>query len=450
MRILWVKIGGLWPPNTGGRLRSLNILSELAREHEVSVLTTHLPGEDPQELRRQLEHCSRVDSFPFAAPKFRDGRFPLALARSWFSAMPVDVYKHRVPALRREVERRFQAGEVDLCVADFLVAAPNVPFDSAVPVVFFEHNVEYQILKRMASVQTQPLRRALLNYEWRKMRRYEAAVCRQARLTVAVSTQDRDMLLSDAAGAAIYDVPTGVDVGYFKAKGTPEDPAELVFTGSMDWHPNEDAIRHFIDQILPHIREEMPHIKLTVVGRNPSEGLRRDALRSGVRVTGTVDDVRPYVDAAAVYVVPLRIGGGTRLKIFEALAMGKAVVSTGIGVEGLPLTSGQHYLRADEPAAFASAVVSLLRDPERRRALGGAGMRLIHERYAWPQVAREFGAYCEAARGQRAPASVAQVEWQEDPRGGTRRRLSGTGGLLRAHGARSTIPARQLKSKAGD
>lgn len=435
MRILWVKIGGLWPPNTGGRLRSLNILSELAREHEVSVLTTHLPGEDPQELQRQLSHCRRVDSFPFAAPKFRDPRFPFTLARSWFSAMPVDVFKHRVPALRREVERRFAAGEVDLCVADFLVAAPNVPFDTAVPVVFFEHNVEYQILKRLASVQAQGLRRVLLDHEWRKMRRYEAAVCCQARLTVAVSPQDRDMLLADAGDAVIHDVPTGVDVGYFKAKGTPEDPAELVFTGSMDWHPNEDAIRHFIDQTLPHIREEMPHIKLTVVGRNPSEGLRRAAQSSGVRVTGTVDDVRPYIDAAAVYVVPLRIGGGTRLKIFEALSMGKAVVSTGIGVEGLPLTPGQHYLQADDPAAFASAVLSLLRDPERRRALGDAGRRLTHERYAWPQIARVFGTYCEAACGSHAPVQYAAPD--SDP-------LPDTDGPLRAPIARSDSRSRQL------
>jgi glycosyltransferase involved in cell wall biosynthesis len=396
---LWVKVGGLWPPNTGGRLRSLNILSELAREHEVSVLTTHLPGEDPAELKRQLGHCSRVDSFPFAAPKFRDPRFPLMVARSWFSAMPVDIYKHRVPALRREVERRLKAGEVDLCIADFAVAAPNVPFDTAVPVVFFAHNVEYQILKRLARAQKGLLRRILLGIEWRKTRRYEAKICRQARLTVAVSPQDRDMLMADAGGAVIHDVSTGVDVDYFKANGAEEDSAELVFTGSMDWHPNEDAIRHFIDDILPHIHREMPRAKLTVVGRNPSGGLRRSAEQAGVRVTGTVDDVRPYIDAAAVYVVPLRIGGGTRLKVFEALSMGKAVVSTGVGVEGLPLAPGEHYLKADDPEAFASAVVSLLRDPARRHALGEAGQRLTHERYAWPKVAREFGSYCESARG---------------------------------------------------
>ena len=399
MRILWVKIGGLWPTNTGGRLRSFNILSELAREHEVSVFTTHLPDEDGEALKRQLPQCKRVQSFPFAAPKFRDRRFPLVLARSWFSSLPVDVYKHRVPELRRAVDELLAAGEIDLCIADFVFAAPNVPLGGPVPVMFFSHNVEYQILRRLADAQDDPIRRGLLAIEWRKMRRYEAEVCRKARLTVAVSAHDRELHQADAADAVIRDVPTGVDVGYFKANGTPEDPVELVFTGSMDWHPNEDAIRHFIDEILPTVRREVPQVRLTVVGRNPSTGLRRAAEGAGVKVTGTVDDVRPYIDGAAVYVVPLRIGGGTRLKVYEALSMGKAVVSTGVGVEGLPLAPGEHYLKADDPAAFASAVVTLLRDPERRHALGDAGRQLTQERFAWPQVARVFGTHCEAARG---------------------------------------------------
>ena len=397
MRILWVKVGGLWPTNTGGRLRSFNILSELSRQHEVSVFTTHRPGEDAESLARHLPRCKRVRSFPFAAPKFRDPRFPLVLARSWLSTMPVDVYKHRVPALRKAVDELLTSGEIDLCIADFVVAASNVPLGGPVPVLYFSHNVEYQILKRLAEAQTNPLKRALLGIEWRKMRRYEAAVCRKVSKTVAVSPHDRVLHQADAAGAVIRDVSTGVDVAYFRANGAPEQPTELVFTGSMDWHPNEDAIRHFIDDILPRIRREVPQVGLTVVGRNPSEGLRRDAEQAGVKVTGTVEDVRPYIDAAAVYVVPLRIGGGTRLKVFEALSMGKAVVSTGVGVEGLPLGPGEHYLKADDPQAFASAVVTLLRDSDRRHAIGDAGRQLTHERYAWPQVAREFSGHCEAA-----------------------------------------------------
>ncbi|MGE5624336.1 MAG: glycosyltransferase family 4 protein [Bacillota bacterium] len=399
MRILWVKVGGLWPPNSGGRLRSLNILTELARTHAVSVLTTHGPGDDPAELYRRLSGCKRVFSFPHTVPKWHSFRFPWMLLRSWFSPMPVDVWKYRVPALRREVERLLASGQVDLCIADFAFAAPNVPLTGGVPVVFFAHNVEYLILKRLAAMQSQVWRRLLLGIEWRKMRRYEARVCRAARLTVAVSPQDRELLHREAPEAALRSVPTGVDVDYFKPDGAPEAPGELVFTGSMDWHPNEDAVRHFISDILPTVRREVPGTTLTVVGRNPSAALCEAAVSAGVRVTGTVEDVRPFIDAAAVYVVPLRVGGGTRLKVFEALSMGKAVVSTAVGVEGLPLEPDQHYLRADDPAAFAAAVVSLLRDPARRRELGEAGQRLTRERYAWSQVAREFGACCEAALG---------------------------------------------------
>jgi glycosyltransferase involved in cell wall biosynthesis len=192
-------------------------------------------------------------------------------------------------------------------------------------------------------------------------------------------------------------IPTGVDVDYFDAgDGTLEQTAEIVFTGSMDWHPNEDAMRYFIDAILPLLRREVPEVSLTIVGRNPSPQLRDAAATAGVAVTGTVDDVRPYIRRAAVYVVPLRIGGGTRLKIFEALAMGKAVVSTSIGAEGLPLQEGVHILRADDPAAFAAKVLELLRDGTRRRELGTAGRRLMEQEYSWSRVAQDFERHCRA------------------------------------------------------
>jgi glycosyltransferase involved in cell wall biosynthesis len=239
----------------------------------------------------------------------------------------------------------------------------------------------------------------LLDMEWRKMRRYEAAACLRSRLTVAVSSRDRVMLEAEAPGAVIREIPTGVDVGYFRPNGAPRLQANLVFTGSMDWHPNEDAILYFIREMLPAIRHEVPDVTLTVVGRNPGLQLQEAAREAGVQVTGTVDDVRPYVDAASVYVVPLRIGGGTRLKIFEALAMGKAVVSTSVGAEGLPLVDGEHFLCADEPRGFAAAVVELLRNPTHCHDLGEAGRRLTEQRYAWPRIAEEFGTHCEAALG---------------------------------------------------
>jgi glycosyltransferase involved in cell wall biosynthesis len=410
MRILWVKPGGLWPLNSGGRLRSFHIVSELSRRHRLTLLTTHAPGDDAAALVRHLPRCERVRSFPHAPPKWRSLRFPPALARSWLSRLPVDLWKYRVPALRREAGRILSRREVDLCVADFLCAVPNVPLAQSVPVVYFAHNVEHMIWKRLTRTGAPAWARPLLELEWRKMRAYEARTCRRVALTVAVSPHDSDLLSAIAPGAALCAVPTGVDTDYFKPTGAAETPESLVFTGSMDWHPNEDAILYFMDTILPGVRRGVPGVSLTVAGRNPSARLSRAAAQCDVHLTGAVDDIRPFVASASVYVVPLRIGGGTRLKIFEALAMGKAVVSTGIGAEGLPLTDGVHFLRADEPDAFVRAVTELLLSANRRRKLAEAGRRLVEERYSWPQVAREFEGQCSRALSRRFPGPACDTE----------------------------------------
>jgi len=398
MRLIWVKVGGLWPVNTGGRIRSFHMLRELSRRHHVSLLTTHAPPDDPQALAAALPECEVV-SVPWALAKQGSARFALALMGSWLSPLPVDLYKARVPALRRELSRRLDGEKVDLIVADFLLAAPNVGHSASPPTVLFAHNVEHVIWQRMREVERRGWRRALLGLESRKMRRYEARACERARLTIAVSDADRRLLAAAAPGARVRAVPTGVDVDYFAPDGVAEIPGRLVFTGSMDWYPNEDGIVHFIEDVLPRVRRAVPAATLTVVGRNPSARLRAAAAAAGVQVTGLVDDVRPHMADAAVYVVPLRIGGGTRLKIFEALSMAKAVVSTTVGAEGLPLAPGRHFLQADEPAAFAEAVTALLRDSARRRAIGAAGRRLVEERYSWSKVVDEFENRCGEVLG---------------------------------------------------
>lgn len=397
MRILWVKVGGLWPPNTGGRLRSFHILSELSRRHRVTVVTTHAPDEDPDALRRELPFCERVVSVPRTPPKWHTWRFVAALARAWATGLPVDAVRCEDSRVKKEVARVLDSGEVDVCIADFLCAVPNVPLRGRVPVVHFSHNVEHMIWRRMAAVEPKRWRRALLEREARKLQLYEADACSRVGLTIAVSEDDRDRLAANAPGSLVTAVPTGVDVDYFAPQEVPEIPDRLMFTGSMDWQPNEDGIGWFLDEVLPRIRARIPSVTLTIVGRNPSTRLVAAAQRAGAGVTGTVDDVRPYMAEAPVYVVPLRIGGGTRLKILEALAMGKALVSTTVGAEGLPLVDGRHFVAADDPQRFADATVALLRDPARRRALGDAGRRLMVERHAWQQVAMEFGMKCQEA-----------------------------------------------------
>ena len=396
MKILWVKIGGLWPLHVGGRLRSYHILSELSQRHEVTVLTTHGLTDDPNALRRALPHCAAVSSFPYSAPKAGTARFGAALVRSWFSALPVDLFKWRVPALRAEAERIIASGAVDICIADFLHAAANIPF-GRVPTVLFEHNVESIIWKRLADHERRFWRRALLQHEYRKMWNGEQNACARAEMVIAVSSGDRRSLADAAPNARTRAISTGVDTLYFTANGTPEGGAHLVFSGAMDWYPNEDAILFFASEVLPLIRRKIPDVTVTVVGRNPSERLRKASDLAGMQITGTVDDVRPFIDEGAVYIVPLRIGGGTRLKIFEALSMGKAVVSTTVGAEGLPLVDGEHFVGADGPEDFSRAVISLLGDPDRRKSLGNAGRDLVRAHYSWENVAREFEAACHEA-----------------------------------------------------
>jgi glycosyltransferase involved in cell wall biosynthesis len=396
MRILWVKMGGLWPPTSGGRTRSLKLINELSRRHEVTVVTTHGEDDDPRGLGDELHRCRRVISFGYQVPKRGSRAFPLTVARSWFSADPVDLWKWRVDDVRECVKAFVDSGTVDVCVADFLFAVNNVPLKRSVPVVLFEHNVEYLIWKRLCDLETVPWRKALLALEWRKLRSREAAACRKADLTVAVSEHDRDRLSALAPDARVSWMPTGVDTEYFQPAPEAEQPDHIAFSGSMDWHPNEDAVRYFLSDILPLVRAEIPAVTFSVVGRNPSPALAAHAQQAGATVTGTLDDIRPAIAAASLCVVPLRAGSGTRLKIFEAMAMGKAVVSTTVGAEGLDITPGTHYAVADGARAFADAVVMLLRDHHRRRRMALAARALVDERYSWAQVARPFEAHCQS------------------------------------------------------
>ena len=396
MKILWVKMGGLWPPTSGGRTRSLQIIAELSRRHSVTIVTTHTTGDDPAGLVDRLPYCERILSFEYGVAKRGSTAFPLALAQSWLSKDPVDLWKWRVPAVRECVNALVESGEVDVCVADFLFAVSNVPLQGRVPVVLFEHNVEYLIWKRLSDLETVPWRRALLEIEWRKLRAREAAACQSADLTIAVSDDDCRRLGTLAPDASITWIPTGVDIDYFTPQPAHERPNHLVFSGSMDWHPNEDAVRYFIADILPLIRRDVPDVTFSIVGRNPTGELRAIATAAGVEVTGTLDDIRPALAQASVCVVPLRAGSGTRLKIFEALAMGKAVVSTTLGAEGLTMDSGRHFVAADGASGFAGAVVELLQDPDRRRRIAEEGRAMVEARHSWAQVARPFERQCQS------------------------------------------------------
>ena len=400
MRILWLKTELLHPVDKGGRIRTYNMLRELRRAHQVTYLALDDGAGGTEARERAAEYCHELLTVPHATrPKFSAG-FYLELAQNMVSSLPYFMKKYVSDGMRREVERLTRGGGFDVLVCDFLQPSVNVPRQLPLPAVLFQHNVEAMIWQRHYEVQRNPLKKAYLYGQWLKSRAYEGETCRRFDSVVAVSREDAEVMRRVYGAREVEDVPTGVDTEFFRprADAGEQRPHELVFTGSMDWLPNEDAIRFFTEQVMPRIKRAVPDVTLTVVGRNPSPWLvelgRRDA---SVVVTGRVEDVRPYMERAAVYVVPIRVGGGTRLKIYEAMAMAKPVVSTTIGAEGLPVRDGEEILIADEAEAFASAVVRLLEDDAQARALGERGATLVRERFGWARVAEKFAEICERA-----------------------------------------------------
>lgn len=392
MHVAWVKTELLHPIDKGGRIRTYNMLKALKRHHTVTYITLDSGTAAPDAERLALEYCHELVRVPFDEAPRRSPRFWMELAANVLSPLPYAVAKYRSPGLRREIERVARERGVDVVVCDFLAPSQNVPDGLPCRTVLFQHNVEAAIWRRHADVRTNPLSRAYFREQWRRMRRFEGSECRRFGRVVAVSRADAETLEQDYGLTAVADVPTGVDIEYFRpAPGATRDPREIVFTGSMDWMPNEDGIAWFTDAVLPRIHDVMPDATLTVVGRNPPASIQELARRdSRVRVTGTVPDVRPYMERASAFVVPLRVGGGTRLKIYEAMAMECPLVSTGIGAEGLPVVHGTHLLIADAADVFASSVLDLLRDAALAGTMASTAATWVREHYSWDGAAIEF------------------------------------------------------------
>jgi sugar transferase (PEP-CTERM/EpsH1 system associated) len=390
MRILWVKAGGLVPPDTGGKIRSYNILSELARKHSVTCFLFYATHEN--DVHSELETLfDQSICIPLDLPRPKSFGELCDYGAHLFSRTPYNIRKFCRPRVRQELRRLLHQAGFDVIVCDFLVAAGVIPWDSPTPKVIFTHNVEAMIWRRHYEVASNPLWKALSWREWRAMKAAERKYLARADHVLTVSENDRAVFNEYVETARLSVIPTGADTEYFAPSVEPEIPGSLVFTGSMDWLPNEDGILHFIKETLPLIRQEEPEVSVCIVGRNPSPRLRQVAAREKkLEVTGRVEDIRPFLVRSQVCIVPLRIGGGTRLKIFEAMSMGKAVVSTRVGAEGLPVRNGEHLLLADDSESFARSTVNLLRDASRRRQIGLAARKLVEENYSWRQVARVF------------------------------------------------------------
>jgi glycosyltransferase involved in cell wall biosynthesis len=296
-------------------------------------------------------------------------------------------------------------------VVDFLAMAPSCP--GLGRSVLFQHNVETMIWRRRAERARGPLSKLYFGLQARRMFDYERAACRAAGHIIAVSKTDAELMQSMFGVRNVTEVPTGVDIGYFARPAPNPAVADLVFVGSMDWLPNVDGVTYFVEEVLPQIRRRRPECKLAIVGRTPPESiLKLGRTVPGVLVTGTVKDVRPYMWGASVSVVPLRIGGGTRLKIYEAMAAGLPVVSTTVGAEGLEVHPPDDIRIADDPRDFAAHCLELLEDERLSRQVAARALEMVTANYSWERVAEMFARVLEEAggvgAGTRAAAAAAR------------------------------------------
>lgn len=389
MKIIWVKAGGLVPLDSGGKIRSFHIARELAKHHEITLFTFYVE-EANDEHQTLASVFYKVITHPLKISTGRGFGEILSYLAAFFSPLPYSLTKYCRPEVTRHLREVLTTGKYDIILCDFLNAAGVVPFDLNIPVVLFTHNVEAMIWKRHWQVATNPVWKFVYQREYEKMRAAELGFLRRSTQVLTVSDTDTAFFAKDISSTRITTIPTGVDIDYFKPMGG-EEPDNLVFTGSMDWMPNEDGIQYFVEEILPLIRQSCPAVKLWVVGRKPSKKIKALAeLDPNIQVTGRVEDIRPYIAMGAVYVVPLRVGSGTRLKIFEAMAMGKAVVSTMIGAEGLPVIDGSDIILADEPQRFAESVCRLMVSPEERNKIGDAARKVVAEKHSWRAAAQHL------------------------------------------------------------
>jgi sugar transferase (PEP-CTERM/EpsH1 system associated) len=394
MRVLLLTPQLPYPPHQGTSLRNFNLIAQLAQRHQICLLTFLEPDQARESAGPLLDMCEWVDSLP--VPRRSNW---LRLRQMLTTRLPDMAWRLWSPTFQERLAKRLAESPFDVVQIEAIELAPYLPTiaracsETGQPrplIVYEDHNAEWVLQKRACLADLRnPRRWPAATYslvQWIRLKDYEADVCRRADRVIAVSEADRDAIRAIAPEVTVAVVPNGVDLEEHANYQGPTQAYDLVFTGKMDFRPNVDAMLWFGQHVWPLILQRRSRTRLAVVGQRPHR--RLDSLRDlpGVTLTGWVDDVKPYIAGATVYVAPLRVGGGTRLKLLQAMAMGAAIVATSLGAEGFPVTHGQELLLADTPQDFAQAVLTLLEDAQERARLGRAARRLVQTAYGWDSL----------------------------------------------------------------
>lgn len=397
-----VIVGGSlpYPPTAGNRIRTLNLLVRLAARHRIILIAHRDPdaATEAEAVAYLRERGIETIVVEHVVPPKSGPMFYARLAANLASPLPYSIATHVSDPVRRAVVDLASREKVDVWQAEGLPYFEALRGLKGAKTLIMAHNVESLIWRRYYETERQPAKRWYIHGQWRKFEGYEGRAFRDATRVVAVSDEDAELARANFGVDRIDVVDNGIDRSYFEGVSPDRDPNRILFLGSLEWRPNLDAVALLLDRIFPAVRALVPDAKLWIVGRNPPEHLtRRAAETPGVELLANVPDVRPYLARSSVMAVPLRIGGGSRLKILEALATGLPVVSTRVGAEGLRLEHGRDLSIVDEEG-MALALADALRDPEKSRQVAAEGRRRVLDLYDWDSLARKFERSWETCR----------------------------------------------------
>jgi sugar transferase (PEP-CTERM/EpsH1 system associated) len=385
-----------YPVDSGKKVRTYNLLRHLATRHRI-ILLCFVWG-DARE-KEGIDHLRSIGievvTVTRGNPIKSGAAFYWKLFANLFSPLPYIVAGHLSSSYRQRLAQLVIDAKPDVLLAEWSPYAIYLKEYSRIPRVAVAHNIESSIWRGYVEKSESWARRAYVSLQYRKVTRFERQIFGWLDGLITVSPIEQEQVQKAYSNLKVALVDNGVDTEYFAPSPSVPEECLVSFTGSMDWRPNQDGVEYFIRTVLPLLRAKVPEVKLLIIGRQPPDWLITLGKEHGVEFTGSVPDVRPDVRRTAVSIVPLRIGGGSRLKILEALAMEKAVVSTTLGAEGLAVISGKHLLIADEPEAFAVAVARLLQNQDERRRLGIAGRALVTEKYQWDRLATTMSGFLE-------------------------------------------------------
>jgi sugar transferase (PEP-CTERM/EpsH1 system associated) len=385
MRILFLTSTLPYPPVDGWRIRANQLLQTLASEHDVTLLSFRTPRDPTGAVVALGRLCNRVEAI---------GRSPRYSARDLIvglvGRLPFSVLNYHVPAMHAKLAELVTSTRPDIVQVEDIHMAQYVLPLRGFRLVLDMHNIESALLTRYADRQRDPLRKAYARVTAGKLEQYERAAAPAFARILTCSDVDARYVIDRLGYPHAAVVPNGVDAEHFAPRPAREEPNTLVFVGRMDYVANHDAMMFFCRSVLPRVWRSVPEARLYIVGHEPSRDIQQLARDPRIVVTGSVPDVAEFVALAAVVVAPLRYGSGTRLKILEAMAMAKAVVATPLGSEGIEARPGEEIVVAESPDDQALALVELLRDRQRREAIGQRGRELVLRKYTWTIIGADL------------------------------------------------------------